>query len=94
MRNKNNQRHIWPQYINSKCSLSEGRKISLEDAVSDSSIKEIEKALDKLKLEYETIPEHRYPGEWYDKCGEIVVDYEGNKNELLRNISLKIKEKR
>ena len=45
MRNKNKQRHSWPQYINSKYSLSEGRKISLEDSVSDPSIKEIEKAV-------------------------------------------------
>lgn len=94
MRNKNKQTHIWPQYINSKRTLAQGRKISLDDAVSDPSIKEMEKALTRLNLEFETIPEHRYPGEWYEKSGEILVDYQGNKNELLRNISEKIKERR
>lgn len=83
--------HIWPQYINSKLKLSEGRKISKEDAVKDPTINEIEKALKKLNIEYELIENHAYPGEWWNKCGEIKIDKVDNKLELLREISKKIK---
>lgn len=92
MRNRKKLRHIWPQYINADLKLSEGRKISIEDAVKEPTLKDMEKALKKLNIEFETFPEHKYPGKWYEKSGEIVVNHEGNKLELLRDISSKIKE--
>ena len=43
---------IWPQYLDKNLSLSEGRKISLEDSVKEPSINEIERALKRLNLKY------------------------------------------
>lgn len=83
---------IWPQYLNKNLSLSEGRKISLEDSVRDPSINDIEKALKRLGLDYEVQKDVSYPGKWYEKSGRVLVEWDKTKLELIREISLKIKE--
>ncbi|MBQ2635969.1 MAG: signal recognition particle protein Srp19 [Methanobrevibacter sp.] len=83
---------IWPQYLNQDLSLNEGRKISKEDAVKEPSLNDIERALKRLGLKYNIQKEFSYPGKWYEKSGRILVEWEGTKLELIREISLKIKE--
>lgn len=83
---------IWPQYMNKSLSLKEGRKIAKEDCVKDPSINEIEKALKRLGLKYELEKERAYPGKWYEKSGRALVEWDKTKLELIREISLKIKE--
>lgn len=83
---------IWPQYMNKDLSLSQGRKISKEDAVKDPAIADIERALKRLGFTYETEKNKAYPGKWYEKSGRVMVEYEGTKLELIREVSLKIKE--
>lgn len=83
---------IWPQYLDKNLSLSEGRKIAKEDAVREPTVNDIEKALKRLGLEYEVQKEFSYPGKWYEKSGRVLVEWDKTKLELIREISLKIKE--
>ncbi len=83
---------IWPQYLDKSLSISEGRKIALEYAVKEPSLSEIEKALKRLNLPHSVQKEFSYPGKWYDKSGRVLVEWEGTKLELIKEISLKIKE--
>jgi signal recognition particle subunit SRP19 len=83
---------VWPQYLNKNLSLSQGRKIAKEYAVSDPSLNDIEKALKRLNLKYSLQKEAKYPGKWYEKSGRALVEWEGTKLELIKEISLKIKE--
>ena len=83
---------IWPQYLNKNLSLGEGRKIAKELCVSDPSINEIEKALKRLGLQYSLQKERSYPGKWYEKSGRVLVEWEGTKLELIKEVSLKIKD--
>ena len=85
---------IWPQYLNENLSLKEGRKISKEDAVKDPTMNEIERALKRLGLSYNIDKERAYPGKWYEKSGRALVEWEGTKLELIREVSFKIKELR
>jgi len=85
---------IWPQYLDKNLSLSEGRKISLEDSVKEPSINEIERALKRLNLEYSLQKENAYPGKWYEKSGRVLVEWEGTKLELIHTVSLEIKKMR
>lgn len=85
---------VWPQYLDKDLSLSEGRKVSKEIAVSKPTISEIERALKRLGLTYEVQKEKSYPGKWYEKTGRILVEYENTKMELLNELSLKIQEVR
>lgn len=83
---------IWPQYLDRNLSLNEGRKISKEIAVKEPTISEIERALKRLGLKYNTQKEAAYPGKWYEKSGRVLVEWEDTKLELLKTVSLKIKE--
>jgi signal recognition particle subunit SRP19 len=83
---------VWPQYLNKKLTLKEGRKIAKIDAVSDPSLSDIERAVKRLGLKYEVQKDVAYPGKWYEKSGKILVEWEGTKLELIRAISSEIKE--
>ena len=83
---------IWPQYLNKDLTLSEGRKISKEIAVSSPTLSEIEKAVKRLGFTYNVQKERAYPGKWYEKSGRVLVEYDKSKLELIKEISLKIKE--
>ena len=83
---------IWPQYLNKDLSLSEGRKIAKKDCVANPTVNDIEKALKRLGLEYNVQKEFSYPGKWYEKSGRVLVEWDKTKLELIREISLKIKE--
>ncbi len=83
---------IWPQYLDKNLSLSQGRKVSMEYAVSEPSISDIERALKRLGLKYTIDKERAYPGKWYEKSGRVLVEWEDTKLELLKEVSLKIKE--
>ena len=85
---------IWPQYLNKELSINEGRKIAKEDSVKEPTINEIERALKRLGLTFELEKDKSYPGKWYEKSGRALVEWEGTKLELIKEISLKIKEMR
>ena len=83
---------VWPQYLDKDLSLSEGRKVSKEIAVSKPTISEIEKALKRLGFTYEIERDRAYPGKWYEKSGRILVEYDNTKLELIKEIALKLQE--
>ncbi len=83
---------IWPQYLDKNLSLSQGRKVSKEIAVKEPDLNEIERALKRMGLKYSMQKEFSYPGKWYEKSGRVLVEWEGTKLELLKEVSLKIKE--
>ncbi len=83
---------IWPIYLDKDKSLSEGRKVSKEYAISEPRIKEIVKAAQKLKYKYFAEEEKSYPGEWYSRSGRIIIESDDSKKEILINLSNVIKE--
>ncbi len=85
---------VWPQYLDKKLTLKEGRKIAKIDAVSDPTISDVERAVKRLGLKYELQKDVAYPGKWYEKSGKILVEWEGTKLELIRAISSEIKQMR
>ena len=85
---------IWPQYLDKNLTLKEGRKIAKEYAVSEPSLSDIERAVKRLGLQHEIEKGVSYPGKWYEKSGRILVEWEGTKLELIREISSEIKNMR
>ena len=85
---------IWPQYLDKNLTLKEGRKISKEDAVREPTLSEIERATKRLGLKYSVNKDVAYPGKWYEKSGRILVEWEGTKLELIREVSSEIKKMR
>ncbi|WP_455645094.1 signal recognition particle subunit SRP19/SEC65 family protein [Methanosphaera sp.] len=83
---------IWPVYINSEHSRGEGRKLSLEESVSEPKIREISQALRKLKIQHVVDHSKSYPGSWWENSGRVVVENDDKtKLELLRNIATQIR---
>jgi len=82
---------IYPQYIDSTRTRSEGRRLNKNDAVPKPTIEEIFEASRSLGLE-PFIEDSRYPRDWvsYDKM--IIVLKKYPKLKLLKLIALKIKE--
>ena len=85
---------IWPQYLDKKLTLKEGRKIAKEYAVAEPSLSDIERAVKRLGLQHSVQKEVSYPGKWYEKSGRVLVEWDGTKLELLREVSLEIKNMR
>lgn len=85
---------VWPQYINKNLSLSEGRKVSKEIAVSDPTLNDIERALKRMGLSMSIQKEKSYPGKWYEKSGRILVESDLKKLDLLKSICEEIKKMR
>ena len=83
---------IWPQYLDKDLTLKQGRKVSKDLAVKEPALNDIERALKRLGLKYTIDKERAYPGKWYEKSGRILVEWEGTKLELLKEVSLKLKE--
>ncbi len=83
---------VWPVYINSKYSRSQGRKLSLEESVEDPKLREIAQALRKMKIQHVVDHSKSYPGSWWEKSGQVVVDHEyETKLELLHSIAKQIR---
>ena len=82
---------IWPQYLNKNLSLKQGRKIAKDEAVKEPTLSEIERALKRLGLGHNIEKDVAYPGEWYEKSGRALVEWDKTKLELIREISLEIK---
>ena len=85
---------VWPQYINKNLSISEGRKVSKEIAVSDPTLNDIERALKRMGLSMSVQKEKSYPGKWYEKSGRILVESDLKKLDLLKSICEEIKKMR
>lgn len=85
---------IWPQYLDKDLTLKQGRKIAKEYAVKQPTLNEIERALKRLNLPHSMQKEFSYPGKWYEKSGRVLVEWDKTKLELIREVSLEIKNMR
>jgi signal recognition particle subunit SRP19 len=82
---------IWPVYIDSKKTKSEGRKIPMADAVSSPKLREISRAANKLGLNPEVEKNKSYSRSWWEVSGRVAVDKTMPKREILIKISKMIK---
>ena len=85
---------IWPQYLDKDLTLKQGRKIAKEYAVKQPTLNEIERALKRLNLPHSVQKEFSYPGKLYEKSGRVLVEWDKTKLELIREVSLEIKNMR
>lgn len=87
---KNKRIVIWPVYIDSTASRSEGRKVPQRFAVRKPRPEEIAEAAERLGLN-PVIEESRYPREWWEYTKRVVVDKVDSKLKTLKMIGLEVK---
>jgi len=78
---------IWPVYIDSKKTKHEGRKISLEHAISTPKLREISRAAKKLGLNPEVEKNKSYTRSWWENSGRVKVDKTMPKRKILMKLS-------
>lgn len=84
---------VYPQYIDSRKSRNEGRRIPLSYAVPSPRVEEIVRAAEKLGLN-PVIEESKYPREWWTSEERVIVDKKNSKLKTLKLIAEKINEMR
>ena len=82
---------VFPEYLDSKLSRAEGRRIPRELGVDTPLLVELRLATQKLKLEFELHAEAAYPRRAWEKRGMILIEHKMSKTKLLRTIALEIK---
>jgi len=86
---------LWTAYFDRRKTRSEGRKVPLSLAVDNPTIKDLEKAVAKLGLEYVVERDKAYPRDWFESKGRILVlkeSFKGNKNKLLKEVAKILKQ--
>ncbi len=82
-----NRTIIWPAYLDSNKTKSEGRKIPKKQAVSSPKLREITQAAKKLRLNPSVEKYKSYPPSWWEGSGRIIIDRNMSKQEVLIKLS-------
>ncbi len=85
---------IWPAYIDQTKSRSSGRIISRKNSIKEPHLNEIKEAARQLGLNPEVVPEKAYPKSWWEVSGRVLVDDNGPKSVIAKQIALAIKKMR
>lgn len=85
---------IWPAYIDQTKSRSSGRIISRKNSIKEPHLNEIKEAARQLSLNPEVEPEKAYPKSWWEVSGRVLVDDNGPKSVIAKQIALAIKKMR
>jgi signal recognition particle subunit SRP19 len=84
---------LWPIYFDRRKTRKNGRRVTKDIAVPNASADEIVKAAKKLELN--PVKENKaYPGRWWKREGQVLVDKAGSKTKILRNIALEMSKAR
>jgi signal recognition particle subunit SRP19 len=78
---------IWPAYLDSKRTKTEGRKIPKNQAVSSPKLREVIQAAEKLGLNPEVEKYKSYPPSWWESSGRVIIDKKMGKRAVLFKIS-------
>ena len=81
---------IWPAYINKANSRNGGRIIRKKQSIGSPEIKEIEQAAVELGLNPILEKDKKYPKSWWEASGRILVDKNGVKSDIARQIAKKV----
>jgi signal recognition particle subunit SRP19 len=86
---------IWPTYLDSAASRSDGRRVTKRYALKSPALDEITEAARTLELDPVVEPDKAYPAFWWKKSGRVLVKKTGTpKSSVLREIGSIIKEMR
>lgn len=79
---------VWPRYLNASITRSDGRRVSLQDAIEDPEVDEIAEAVQQIG--YDAVIEHdvAHPREW-GTSGRVIVKGadDSSKNDLVQAVA-------
>lgn len=84
MKERKGRMIVWPEYIDSTRTRSQGRRIPSNLAAPEVSVKVLKEAADTIGLEAEVQLEKQYPRDWSGSSGCLVIaNPEGHKKKRL-----------
>jgi len=78
---------LWPVYFDSIKTRTEGRKIPKGYAIQSPRVEELEKAVQRLGLQFQTVTDASHSKEPWHKTGLLVVSKEDSKTQIMRKIA-------
>ncbi len=86
---------IWPIYFDAARTRSEGRMVSLQDAVNEPTLDNVITAALKSGFKPEIEREKKHPKTWHEPeaAGRILVAKNGSKSRALKRIASSLKSK-
>ncbi|MEM2936559.1 MAG: signal recognition particle subunit SRP19/SEC65 family protein [Candidatus Bathyarchaeia archaeon] len=85
---------LWPVYLDSNKTRSEGRRVSRKLAVPAPKLEEIQKVAMSLGFRPEIVSNAAHPSFPWQKTGVIVTSKKGSKTQTIRKIAEKLLESR
>ncbi len=95
MRRRGNYIILWPAYFDRKLSRTQGRRVPLKFSVENPSLMEINKVARKLGFKTIIEPNKRYPKDWWNYKGRILIQVDRAKESktlILKKIGKMLKE--
>lgn len=84
---KQNKIVLWPVYFDSTKTRLEGRRVPKKFATPSPKLEEVLKAVEKVGLQPEMLPDAAHPGAPWQKTGLLVVPKKDFKVKILRKIA-------
>jgi len=78
---------LWPVYFDSTKTRAEGRKIPKNYAIQSPRIEELEKAVQRLGLQSQTVTNAAHSKEPWHKTGSLIVSKQDSKTQTMRKIA-------
>jgi len=85
---------LWPLYLDSTKTRSEGRRVSKKLAVPAPKLEEIQKVAISLGFRPEIVSNAAHPSFPWQKTGLIVTSKKGSKTQIIQKIAEKVLESR
>lgn len=78
---------IWLSYLDPGLPRRLGRRVARNQLPPRITLNDLLRACETLKLRCEALEDKRYPRTWYMGHKAVVVEYEGKKSQLLKEIA-------
>ncbi len=85
---------VYPEYLDSKKSRSQGRRIPSKISIPKPTLEEIARAAERLELNPIIEEDKSYPRNWWENKGRVIVDKVESKQKTLKLLAEEIKRSR
>ena len=84
---KQNKIVLWPVYFDSNKTRMEGRRVPKKLAIPSPKLEEIQKAVKRMGLRHEIVPNAVHPRSPWQKTGLLIIPKKDSKAKTLRKIA-------
>ncbi|MFO8133379.1 MAG: signal recognition particle subunit SRP19/SEC65 family protein [Thermoplasmatota archaeon] len=84
---------LWPLYFDRGVSRQQGRRVPRDMAVKNPSVDDVAAAARKLQLDPEVDADAAHPSRWWQREGRVLVEQQGSKTGIVRDVAAELNKK-